>query len=286
MHRLYPVPVGLKRLRQVDRNRVVEGVPIPQRRAHHPTIRRVGIVLPARDEADRVADAVVAIGEAAAAVVHRVDVSVMVVDHGSADATRVEAARALDVIRQRGARTGLISATRGGVGTARHIGISALTDGWEDPAGTWVLSTDADSRVRPDWIRRYLRHAEAGAMAVAGIVDLFDDGEADDFRDRWRCDYGSTLMADGRHPHAHAANLGVRLDAYRSVGGFRDVGPADDRDLWSRLRRSGVEPVADASIVVDTSGRRAGRVPTGFAHALATLYPADRDRLGDRPLAG
>ena len=200
-----------------------------------------------------------------------------VVDHGSTDGTRAEANRALAHLGQQGVHIRLVSATRGGVGTARHIGIRALTDHWTDPEGSWVLSTDADSRVRPDWIARYLDHAAAGAIAVAGIVDLLDDAESGGFRGRWRSDYGSTIRSDGRHPHAHAANLGVRLDAYRSVGGFRDVGPADDRDLWRRLRRRGIEPVADASIVVDTSGRRAGRVPTGFAHALSTLYPAEQD---------
>lgn len=248
-------------------------------------IRRVGVVLPARNEADRIADAIGAIGDAAAAVMGQVEVSVLIVDHGSSDGTAAEAERSLTRVSDHGVDTELLFVTGGGVGTARHVGIRTLTDGWDEPERSWVLSTDADSCVRADWIVRYLRHADDGAIAVAGIVDLFDDGEADGFRHRWQRDYGSTITRDGRHPHAHATNLGIRLDAYRSVGGFRDVGPADDRDLWSRLRRRGIEPVADAAIVVDTSGRRAGRVPTGFAHALATLYPADRDRFDRHPLA-
>mgnify|MGYP003135085608 CR=1 FL=1 len=242
-----------------------------------PGVDRVGIVLPARDEAERVADAIVAIGEAARVVRAHVAVVVTVVDHGSTDRTGAIARSALADLSELGITTRLMFATRGGVGTARHVGITGMTGHWRRPDRAWVLSTDADSRVRPDWIVRYIRHAEAGALAVAGVVDLFDDGESSDFRSRWRTDYGSSLFADGTHPHAHAANLGVRLDAYRGSGGFRDVGPADDRDLWRRLRAGGVEPVADSSIVVDTSGRRTGRVPAGFATALSTLYPLERD---------
>jgi hypothetical protein len=242
-----------------------------------PGIDRVGIVLPARDEAGRVVDAIIAIGEAARAVLPEITVVVMVVDHGSTDGTGAIASGALAELSEIGVTTRLMSATRGGVGTARHVGIVAMTEHWRRPERAWVLSTDADSRVRPDWIVRYVRHAEAGALAVAGVVDLFDDGESSDFRDRWRSDYGASMCSDGTHPHAHAANLGVRLDAYRCSGGFRDVGPADDRDLWQRLCVGGVEPVADSTIVVDTSGRRTGRVPSGFAAALSTLYPLDRD---------
>jgi glycosyltransferase involved in cell wall biosynthesis len=201
----------------------------------------------------------------------------MVVDHGSTDGTSAIARRALAELSEYGVTTRMLAESRGGVGTARHIGIVAMTEHWRRAERAWVLSTDADSRVRPDWIMRFVHHAELGARAVAGVVDLFDEGESSDFRDRWRDDYGSTMRPDGTHPHAHAANLGLRLDVYRCSGGFRDVGPADDRDLWQRLRARGVEPIADSSIVVDTSGRRTGRVPAGFATALSTLYPIDRD---------
>ena len=242
-----------------------------------PGVDRVLIVLPARDEAGRVADAIEAIGDAALAVRPSVAVVVMVVDHSSSDDTRVIARESLAALSERGVITRMVSATRGGVGTARHLGIVAMTGHWRRPQRAWVLSTDADSRVRPDWIVRYVRHGEAGAQAVAGVVDLLDEVESGDFRARWRVDYGGTVRSDGTHPHAHAANLGVRLDAYRRAGGFRDVGPADDRDLWRRLRAIGIDPVADGSIVVDTSGRRTGRVPAGFATALSTLYPIAHD---------
>jgi hypothetical protein len=121
---------------------------------------------------------------------------------------------------------------------------------------------------------RHLAHADRGVLAVAGVVDLLDDDDdSADFTARWRRDYGQTIADDGRHPHAHATNLGVRLDVYRAVGGYRQTTGAEDTDLWRRLRLAGVQPLADASIVVATSGRRTGRVADGFAHALATQYP-------------
>ena len=39
-------------------------------------------------------------------------------------------------------------------------------------AGTWLLSTDADTTVPPDWVRAHLRHAADGVHAVAGLADL------------------------------------------------------------------------------------------------------------------
>lgn len=232
-------------------------------------------MLPARNEADRIGASIAAIVTASRLVPGHA-VALTVVDHESSDGTADEARRAFARHRAGNVATQLVNAVGGGVGSARHVGVVAATGSWRQADRAWVLSTDADSRVRPDWIVRHLGHAEAGAIAVAGVVDLLPDADSNAFRDRWRAEYGATIDADGGHPHAHAANLGIRLDAYRRVGGFADAPGADDTDLWRRLGAAGLVPVADAGIVVDTSGRRVGRVRTGFAYALATLFPVDR----------
>ena len=85
-------------------------------------------------------------------------------------------------------------------------------------------------------------------------------------------DYRQTIHPDGTHPYVHSANLGFRLDAYLNAGGLPLVNREEDADLWRRLRRTGVRPVADAAISVATSARPDGRVREGFAHALNTLY--------------
>jgi hypothetical protein len=142
-----------------------------------------------------------------------------------------------------------------------------------DPGTTWVLSTDADSVVPPDWVDRHLAHARRGAVAVAGVVDLVDDADGRGIRSPWWADYGSTLHPDRTHPHVHAANLGVRLDVYDDVSGFAIDEQVEDIGLWDRLRAAGHQPIADSSIVVWTSARVDGRVVVGgFAGALNALY--------------
>jgi glycosyltransferase involved in cell wall biosynthesis len=232
---------------------------------------KVAIVLPARNEAHCIASAIDAIA-CAARRSDKVSVHLVVVDDASDDATATVARAALAENRQSGV---VVRTNAGTAARARRAGIEAVVRATPRPERCWLLSTDADSQVPVDWIERYLEHARLGEIAVAGVVDLIDDSDAVAFGDRWRADYGATLEVDGRHPHVHAANLGLRLDVYTLVGGFGAVERAEDIDLWRRLRSAGVEPLADSSIVVATSGRRQGRVEEGFAHALALAYPTD-----------
>ena len=232
-------------------------------------IDRVVIVMPARDERDTIGDSLAAVGRAVDGAGPVVACSITVVDDGSSDGTGQIARRALARLDL---RAQVVRVNVGRVGTARRIGVHVTTATWRSPERVWILSTDADSRVRPDWIVRHVAHAQNGAVAVSGIVDLIEGVDVARFRSRWRSDYGARIADDHRHPYAHATNLGVRLDAYRAVGGFRDVAGEEDGDLWSRLRARGIEPLSDARIVVDTSGRCHGRVAEGFAHALGTLY--------------
>lgn len=235
-------------------------------------IERVAIVIPARNEARTIAHSLESLRRAVTRTDPGTACWVAVVDDGSTDSTATIAQRALDDLPGGGR---VIRVDVGCVGAARRIGVEAVTAHWRRPDQAWVLSTDADSAVRPDWILRHLRHAGSGALAVSGIVDIVDGDEHDHeaLRARWLADYRGPIDEDHRHPYAHATNLGVRLDAYRAAGGFRDQTGQEDTDLWRRLRGQGMEPLADARIVVDTSGRRRSRVPRGFAHALATLYP-------------
>jgi glycosyltransferase involved in cell wall biosynthesis len=239
------------------------------------TIDRVAIVVPARNEAAHVATAIDALGAAIAEVPPEIEIALCVVDDGSTDGTGDVARAALAALGPGAPVVRTVGRVEvGSAALARRLGFAVATGDWTAAERTWLLSTDADSRVRHDWIVRHLEYAEHGVAAVAGVVDLLDDDETAEFAVRWRSDYGSTIAADRTHPHAHATNLGVRLDAYRAVGGFRPCDGAEDTDLWRRLHEAGFEPVADASIVVDTSGRRAGRVRDGFAFALSRLYPS------------
>ena len=73
------------------------------------------------------------------------------------------------------------------------------------------------------------------------------------------------------HPHVHGANLGVRSDAYRAVGGWSAIASGEDHALWNAVRRAGYPTLSTRSIHVVTSGRRVGRAPDGFAAHLCAL---------------
>ena len=75
----------------------------------------------------------------------------------------------------------------------------------------------------------------------------------------------------------HAANLGLRADVYRAIGGWSThtvVG--EDHDLWRRLSLAGADVIQPLDVPVATSSRTTGRIIGGFASSLARL-----DRLPD-----
>lgn len=126
-------------------------------------------------------------------------------------------------------------------GGARRAAMDAAADRLERagaPGGA-VLTTDADSRPRPDWLCLTLLALEAGADAVAGMVDL-DAGEAGEGRRPLgasglhgpEAEYADLLAEIAsrldplpydpwpNHIWTWGANLAVRADVYRAVGGL------------------------------------------------------------------
>jgi glycosyltransferase involved in cell wall biosynthesis len=163
----------------------------------------------------------------------------------------------------------VVETDAGAVGVARALAAQVALERWGGPAERcWLANTDADCSVPRMWLRDQLEMAQAGAEAVAGIVDVdtFDEHEAC-VPERFRTSY--VVHADGTHPHVHGANFGVRADAYLRAGGWGELCTAEDHDLWGRLHTVGSVRVSACEVKVMTSGRRVGRAPLGFAGALA-----------------
>lgn len=223
-------------------------------------IGRVVVVVPAADEALLLPGCLTALRAAAdrlrAARPGVLVETVVVLDACTDDSARVVAA--FGEVRA-------VSVAARSVGVARRAGADhALAAG----AGPDVLlaSTDADSRVPAHWLTALVALADDGADLVLGTVEPVDLPAA--IAQAYRSGYDP---AD-EHAHVHGANLAIRADVYRRLGGWPPVRGHEDRLLAAaavlagdvRIRRVG-------GIAVATAARLEGRTPVGFAGYLRAL---------------
>jgi glycosyltransferase involved in cell wall biosynthesis len=227
-------------------------------------VRRVGVVVPAHNEERLLADCLHALQ--AAAHLAAVPVTLLVVLDDCSDASP-------DRCRQLGVHTLTINARN--VGVARAAGFQALIGEEADPAGIWLASTDADTRVEPSWLRRQVDLARGGADVVLGVVRLNGNTASTELRQAFDLDYQRQLFPDGSHNHVHGANLGLRASVYLQAGGFPPTPNHEDQCLVQRLRRTpGVIIERTQQLIVSTSGRLDGHCNHGFAATLAGLHPS------------
>ncbi len=179
--------------------------------------------------------------------------------------------RSAQIVAERSWAEAVVS-TVGRVGAARAFGVRAgLAGETVAPHRIWIATTDADSRVPPDWLTHQLDLARQGAEVFRGLVepDIEECGRA--AYEVWQSRY---LRRDG-HPHVHGASLGVRADAYATCGGFdphAEVG--EDVTLSRNAELRSLAVIASAQATVATSGRLLGRVSGGgFAAYLAGSRP-------------
>lgn len=235
-------------------------------------IRAIGVVIPARDEADLIGPCLRHLRVALARLPGRIERAVCVVADRCVDDTasvaRAEFAGWPDarVLANHYAPT---------IGQVRALGfrqVSAILAS-HDQARTLLLSSDADSVVEPDWALAHLRLAERGWHGVAGVAELESTvpprvaARYAAIRDRARTRHG--------HGNVYGANLGVRADAYASVGGFAPLANGEDQDLWRRLDAAGFRLTYATEPVARTSARQHGRATDGVAALLRHLHRDD-----------
>jgi glycosyltransferase involved in cell wall biosynthesis len=224
-------------------------------------LNRLAVIVPAHDEEELLPGCLGALAVAAArlAAADGIAAEVIVVADACRDSTAA-------VALAHGAR--VLTTSSGIVGVARAAG-AALALG--TPGPVWLACTDADSQVPPDWLRRQLRHAAAGADLVLGTVTVPDwagwpPGTGQVFEREYR-----QRFSPSGHDHVHGANLGIRGSAYLLAGGFPPVRVGEDRLLAEAAARHGLRIVTDPADPVRTSARRRARAPDGFSVALAAL---------------
>jgi hypothetical protein len=225
-------------------------------------IEAVGVAVPAHNEETLLPDCLLALRRAASRL--SVPVRVLVVADSCTDRT-VAVARACGVhVAGIGARN---------VGAARATGMTALLRLMPrlDPAAVWLATTDADTVVPADWLRRQLGYADQGWDVVLGTVTVADWSE---HPPHVPAAFTARYESGGRpHPHVHGANLGIRASAYLAAGGFRPLRSAEDHALLAAATEAGCSVLQASDIAVQTSARRQARAPDGFSHLLRTLAP-------------
>lgn len=224
---------------------------------------RLGVVVPARNEAEQLGACLTALDLAARVAGQPLEVVVAL------DSCVDCSAAAVDTTPHSAAsRFHMIELDAGCVGTARRAGVAMLLE-LLGSDGDWISTTDADSTVPLDWFSRQLAHRTAGASLVAGSVHVAQWQEWARLRPHWEHAY----VADG-HRHVHGANLSFLASGYRRAGGFPDVESDEDVRLVQAFAELG-EPITWATdMSVATSARRIGRAPRGFASYLNRLSSA------------
>lgn len=238
-----------------------------------PTLR-AAIVVPARDEEQRIGACLDSIARQEG--MGPADYELIVVLDACEDGTADEVAAAAE--RWPELRLRCVAGPGRGAGPARALGMDVACARLESVGGAHGLlaSTDADTVVAPDWLRRQIEAIEAGAEAVGGEIAL-DPDEARalpaEVLERRSAEIADRLRAAGRrgpaeHAHFSGASLGVTPSAYRRVGGMGQLAALEDQELEDRLASAGIAIHRPRSVRVTTAARTEGRAERGLARDL------------------
>jgi glucosyl-3-phosphoglycerate synthase len=246
----------------------------------HPDLQAI-VVVPARDEAARIARCLRALRNQHAMPAGSYEVIVIL--DGCRDRTsHIVEGVAGEGRTDRPALHAVTLETPGGVGRARRTGMDIacrrlLQVGRVDGL---IASTDADTTVAPDWLAAQLALARAGAAAIGGLIELEPiergalDAQAFTVREQSiRQRLGAMEQPAGtvavEHPHFSGASLALTVAAYQRCGGLPVRAALEDEALAQALTREGIDIHRTSKVRVRTSARTAGRAPRGLAQDLA-----------------
>lgn len=235
----------------------------------------IAICVPARDEADRLPQLFDAIDRLDVPAGTAVAVCLLLDGCRDASAAIVDAWRSRSRHPVHPGQTPWAPANAGRArDAAMRLGIAACADDADI-----LLSTDADSTPRSDWLT-----AMTAALAQADLVvgDVLRRGAGHPDQDRVERYYARlhalrrridpvAWEAPQTHPHRSGANFGLQVRTYRALGGFAALEQGEDARLVDDAARAGLRVRCDAASVVHTSDRRSGRVRGGLATTLRDL---------------
>ena len=241
------------------------------------TPKDIAVIIPARNEEQRIGTCLGALARQEPS-----RVTIIVVVNNTSDGTGPRARKISDC---HGMDLILLEPTLApgqGAGTARRIGCNHALRSM--PGLRYIMTTDADCIVAPDWIARNLAHLQK-SDAVCGKVNLIPheagilDGMDREFatlegiyRDLVQDIYARHApdCADicGTHGEAAGASLAFSKVAYLAVEGFASIQCGEDRTIVRALRQAGRSVCHASDVTVQASCRLTGRAVGGMSDAL------------------
>ena len=229
---------------------------MPNTTAPKPLPKKIGIVIPAHNEADTISACLDAIKQAIGQLSSDIAVQTVVVLDSCDDDT---------LSKVQDAHVDWLSCEFRCVGKVRDLGVRYLIEQGAD----WIACTDADSMVEADWLVAQIKHlkAETAAM-ICGVVSIDCwDALSESTKQQYLTHYQDCM----NHRHIHGANLSFASQDYLAAGGFDELTCHEDVRLVKKFEQANLPIIWSNLVRVVTSSRLDARAEEGFAHFLRGL---------------
>ena len=218
--------------------------------------KKIGIVIPAHNEADSISACLDAIKQAIAQLSSDIAVQTVVVLDSCDDDT---------LLKVQNDHVDWLCCEFRCVGKVRDLGVRYLIEQGAD----WIACTDADSMVEADWLMAQIKHLKAEPTAmICGVVSIDCwNALSENTKQQYLAHYQDCM----NHRHIHGANLSFASQDYLAVGGFDELTCHEDVGLVKKFEQANLPIIWSNLVRVVTSSRLDARAEEGFAHFLRDL---------------
>jgi len=199
----------------------------------------VTVLIPARNESEKIVSTLEGL---VVQTYPKDNLEVIVIDDHSADNTHEVVSQFIE--RKKLSRFRVVQHRNDG--TKPTFKKAAITFAMSKASGEIILTTDADCRVQPGWVKSMVAKFESKTGLVAGLITFDKDFERNIFHRLQTLEFAGLVFAGVgavgiNHPLiCNGSNLAYRRKTFDEVGGFygHDHLPSGDDDLFVQTLRS------------------------------------------------